>query len=411
MKYPKLRMLEAVPVSISGQAMIGLRDPLNFSTATVAIPQHFYLLLTLLDGKHSVVDIQAEYMSAGELIFREPLQDVIDQLDERLFLDNEKFRSRRDEITAEFRNSDVRPAMLAGKSYEASPEALAAQIDAFFTHEDGPGPIGSCDEGKDLKGIVAPHIDILRGGPCFAWAYKAVAEALNGCETGGPEVFVILGTAHAPTEQQFAMTRKGYDTPFGVMPCEVAMVDEILKACGDNLLADEFVHKNEHSIEFQAVFLRYLFRERDDVSIVPILCGSFQEIIASSKNPIDDERISGFIAALKNAVAGCGKKVRFIAGADLAHVGPNFGDQALMDVASLKTLEADDRKMLESVEALDADGFLENIMADGDRRRICGLSSIYTMLKAMDAGSGKLLKYQYFPDPNGTVSFAGMTFH
>ncbi len=73
----------------------------------------------------------------------------------------------------------MRPAMLAGKSYEASPEALSAQIDAFFTHEDGPGPIGSGGEKGDIKGIVAPHIDILRGGPCFAWAYKALADYLE----------------------------------------------------------------------------------------------------------------------------------------------------------------------------------------------------------------------------------------
>jgi hypothetical protein len=50
-------------------------------------------------------------------------------------------------------------------------------------------------------------------------------------------------------------------------------------------------------------------------------------------------------------------------------------------------------------------------MADGDRRKICGLPPIYTMLSVIEADSGRLLKYQYFPDPAGTVSFASMAFY
>jgi hypothetical protein len=95
----------------------------------------------------------------------------------------------------------------------------------------------------------------------------------------------------------------------------------------------------------------------------------------------------------------------------LAHVGPRFGDEHPISEDFLKLLESDDRRMLKSVEAVDADGFFANIRADGDRRKICGLSPIHTMLSVMDAREGRLLKYQYFPDPAGTVSFASMAFH
>jgi len=364
------------------------------------------MILSLLDGRHSVMDIQAEYMrTAGELIFREAIQEVVDKLDEGLFLNNENFRSRRDEIFAEFRRSPVRAATLAGKSYDDSPQTLASEIEGFFVHEDGPGPIDRNMNEGTLKGIIAPHIDFMRGGPCFAWAYKALAEASDA------EVFVIFGTAHMPTSGPFVITHKGFDTPFGVLPCERSIVEKIETEVADDLLADEFVHMNEHSIEFQAVFLKYLMQDRDDISIVPILCGSFQEMVLSGTSPIDDTRVKEFTGALGKAVGESGKRVCYIAGADLAHVGPRFGDAHPLSEGFMRLLESDDRRMLEHVENLDGDGFFRNIRDDGDRRRICGLPPIYTMLSVMRAHSGKLLKYQYSPDPEGTVSFASMAFY
>ncbi len=406
MEFPKLRQLDAFPLSVSGRTMIGLRDPMSFSADTLAVPRQFHLMLSMLDGTHSVGDIQAEYMRAsGELIYKDILEDMVRKLDKSLFLDNENFQRRREEIEGEFRRSDTRPAALAGKSYDESPETLAAQIEEFFRHADGPGPPDRSRNDGDLKGIIAPHIDFQRGGPCFAWAYKELAERSDA------DVFVILGTAHARTDGPFALTYKDFETPFGALPCDRSIVEKIERETSQPLLADEFVHRGEHSIEFQAVFLAYLYKDVKEVSIVPILCGSFQEMTLSRSRPADDDRVSEFIAALKKSVADSGKKVCYIASADLSHVGPRFGDPHPLSEGFLRLLEADDRRMLERVEEVDADGFFGNIEADGDRRKICGLPPIYTMLYSMGAASGKLLKYQCWPDPAGTVSYASMAFY
>ena len=78
MNLPKLRELEVFPVAISGRRMIGLRDPMNFSSEIIAVPHHMYLMLSLFDGQHSIVDIQTEYMRAGgELIYRETIEDPV----------------------------------------------------------------------------------------------------------------------------------------------------------------------------------------------------------------------------------------------------------------------------------------------------------------------------------------------
>jgi AmmeMemoRadiSam system protein B len=406
MDFPKLREIEAFPVDISGQRMIGLRDPLNFSSEVIAVPPHLYLTLVLMDGQHSIVDIQAAYMrSNGELIFRETIEDLLEKLDAALFLDNDRFRDTREAIEDEFRRADVRAATLAGKSYDSSPELLAGQIDEFFAHPDGPGPLDPTKTGTALKGIVAPHIDFLRGGPCFAWAYKELVEGTDA------DLFVLFGTAHAHTNGIFVVTDKDFDTPFGRVRCEREIVRAIEERVVADLRVDEFVHRGEHSLEFQTVFLSYLFRNKRDISIVPILCGSFHSLLAADSSPMQDPHMQEFVAAVREALAGSGKKVCYVAGADLAHVGPRFGDRQPVDDGALRLLKADDLKMLETLEQADAEAFFSNIRADMDRRKICGLPPIYTMLQVMEASSGKLFKYHYWHDPDGTVTFASIGFY
>ena len=99
-----------------------------------------------------------------------------------------------------------------------------------------------------------------------------------------------------------------------------------------------------------------------------------------------------------------------IAGADLAHVGPRFGDPEPVSPADLATLGDEDRAMLEAVEAGDAEAFFDGVARDGDRRRICGLSPIYALLRALGGARGTLRRYGQWPDPQGVVTFASVVF-
>ena len=99
MDFPKLRQVEAFPIDVSGQRLIGLRDPMNFSPEIVAVPPALYMMLVLMDGHHSIVDMQAEYMRAnGEMIFREVIEELLEKLDTALFLENDRFKSVREKI-------------------------------------------------------------------------------------------------------------------------------------------------------------------------------------------------------------------------------------------------------------------------------------------------------------------------
>jgi hypothetical protein len=117
-----------------------------------------------------------------------------------------------------------------------------------------------------------------------------------------------------------------------------------------------------------------------------------------------------FVDALRDTIASSSRRVCLIAGVDLAHVGPRFGDAAPNTTDSLAAVEAADRRMLESVVAADAGGFFASVAADGDARRICGLSPIYTLLRLLPGSPGRLLRYTQWPDPEGAVTFCAVSY-
>src|SRR2546429_6261931 len=130
------------------------------------------------------------------------------------------------------------------------------------------------------------------------------------------------------------------------------------------------LHRKEHSIEFQAVFLRYLFAGRREISIVPVLASFAHEALVGGRRVDDDPRIPRFLEALGETIAASGRRVALIAGADLAHVGPRFGDPEPVSPDELARLGGQDRAMLKAVEAGDAEGFLLVGGPDRDRRRV-----------------------------------------
>jgi AmmeMemoRadiSam system protein B len=187
-------------------------------------------------------------------------------------------------------------------------------------------------------------------------------------------------------------------------------VEALAGRAGQDCFGSELAHRAEHSIEFQAVFLRYLYAGRRDVEVVPVLASFAHEALARGRGPEDDPRVPRFLEALGATIAASGRRVALVAGADLAHVGPRFGDPEPVSADDLERIGREDREMLAAVEAADAGAFFESVARDDDRRRICGLSPIYALLRALGGGRGALRRYAQWPDPQGVVTFASLTF-
>jgi len=403
---PRLRAVEAFPVEHEGRSCIALRDPAGYTDAIVLLHGPLLEIVSLFDGGHTVADIQAAVMRRhGQLVERRQIEEIAEALDQQGFLDSPGFADRRAVVDTTFLASPTRPASHAGGAYAGEPGELRVMLDRFFTPPDGPGPIENGRTEKPVvRGVIAPHIDFHRGGPAYAWAYRELAER------SGADVFVIFGTCHAGMAHPFALTRKDYASPLGDVPVDRDFVDALAKRARQDCFGSELAHRVEHSIELQAVFLRYLFADRRDLRIVPVLASFAHEAMHQGQRPDDDPRVPRFLEALAETIAASGRRVALIAGADLAHVGPRFGDPEPVGAPELERIEREDGAMLESVAAGDPQAFFESVAGDGDRRRICGYSPIYALLRSLGGATGSVKRYGQWPDPNGVVSFASVVF-
>lgn len=388
--------------------MLCLQDPQHISDKTLLLPLPFHFILSLFDGRHSLLDIQAEYMRRfGEFLFTEKIEGIIRQLEEAFFLEGERFQEALRQKEEMFRAASFREAAFAGKSYEKEQGKLKAQLSGYFTGPEGPGLFSDQESRIGLRGVIVPHIDFHRGGSCYAYAHREI------WQNPLPDCFVIFGTAHTLMGHPFSVTRKDFITPLGLLEVDRDLVDAIQSRCPEDLFADEGNHRSEHSIEFQCVFLRYLFPDPAPVRIVPILSGSFHEVIERGMPPMEHPPFHRFIQALAGSISSLGRKVCYIASADLAHVGLQFGDRQGIGEYDLRILESEDREMLSHLERVDGEGFFSFIAREQDRKRICGLPAIYAMLKTMAPGEGKLLKYgqAFTPETQSVVTFASMAFY
>ena len=405
-EHPKLRHIEAFPIEREGQRFVCLRDPLHFADQVITVSMAAIPILQCLDGKHSLQEIQAEFLRATEQnLPLEQLEGFVAKLDQALMLASPHFAKHKAELIRAFRAAAIREPAHAGGAYPADREAITRMFDKHFEPPKGPGKSESKPH-KPPIAVVSPHIDLRRGGPGFAWAYHQLAQAPK------VDTFIILGVAHSGTKNRFAGTRKHYRTPLGVAQTDGALVDSLASKLQFDLFEDEFAHRSEHSIEFQVVYLQHALGEHYPFQIAPILVGSFHDLVASGEQPMSDPQVAGFAAALREVIAGAGKTVCVVAGVDLAHIGGRFGDGFTVNQDVRQQLEFDDREMLKVLEDCDAPEFFRLIHQEQDSRRICGFPTLYTMLSAVDVKRGELLYYDqsYEKDTNSVVSFASMSF-
>jgi AmmeMemoRadiSam system protein B len=254
--------------------------------------------------------------------------------------------------------------------------------------------------------VISPHVDFTRGGPIYSWAYRELAEAADA------EVFVVLGVAHQHCRNRFSLSWRDFDTPLGTARCDRDYVEALAERAGAHLFQDEPAHGGEHSIEFQAVFLRHVLGEERDFRIVPILVGSFWDLLRSGIDPIEDPGVRRFIEGLRAVEASAGKKVAYIGGIDLCHVGPDFGDTDPVSASALAEIEEFDQTLLQCAERVEPSRWFGTVAEVGDRWRVCGLAAVYVLLHTISPARGRLLKYAQAVDEKRRccVTFASLAF-
>jgi AmmeMemoRadiSam system protein B len=404
---PIIRPVEALPVEQNGQNYVMLRDPGGIAPEPILIGGGAYFLVTLFDGKNDWRDLQAAFMRRfGDLLPLEHLEGLIEALDKGYFLDSPRYADRVREVHAAFAQAPQRPAALAGLAYDNDPTRLRAEITGYFKRPGAPGEIPAPrGDGAPLSGLISPHIDPRRGGAAYAHAYGELLTRER------PELVVILGTSHySMGPQLFTATRKDYTTPLGTVATDGEFVARLAERYKEgDLFAQEILHRNEHSIEFQALFLAWAIGTAG-YKIAPILVGSFHEMVQAGETPGFDERVRGFIDALRAEIDAEQRNVLIIAGVDFAHVGRKFGDSFSADEKVAEWVKGEDLALIENIKRGDPEGFFADVAKDKDARKICGLSPMYTQLELLRGHRARLLMHDIAmePETQSAVSFASL---
>ncbi len=398
---PVLRNLQFSPIKQGDDQLIVLWDPSGLSKEKLVLPLNFFFIVQHFDGEHSLQEIGALYLKRfGEFLLPSKVEQLVADLDQKLFLEGPRAETARQQAQINYRQQPARPAAFAGRSYEADGTKLRKQIDGFFTSGEGPDFKPSEHRGQLIKGLVVPTYDLKQAGPVYAWGYKELQESQQ------PDVYILIGTAHAGLENLFAVTDKAFETPLGVVSVDQPIVNR-LKAVAPEFFEEDVAHRSEHAIEFQLPFLQTVIGK--SFTMVPIL-SSFSAL--NLNDPTVRSAADRFLCALRDIIGASGKAACIIAAGELAHLGLRYGDSAPPTDFSFHRSMQRDLEMLKHVEELKPEEFAGFIQKENDQRRISGFSPIYSLLRLIQAEKGHVLRYdrgitdQY----NSTVTYASMAF-
>ncbi len=406
-EYPRLRRLMILPVRDGERELLLVQDPMGIMSGQPVLGIEALAILQLLDGTVSLTDISAAVMQESkDLRVGNMVRDFIAQLDELLMLESPRFERALQTARDAYHPLEIRPAALEGASYPAEREALELFLDEHFTAaaalREGHGePVAAANAVP--RAILAPHLDPRREGALMARAFLEIGEA-----PPGPIRFVVFGTGHNLVGDFFALTRKHFETPLGRATCDTAFVDHVAKAVGEDLAyKGELSHRDEHSIEFEVLYLQRRLEDRP-FTIVPILAGGFYHLLDDGRTPREDASVEALIAAVRDAEATLGGTTVYVAGVDFSHVGPRFGDGRVNDEAKAAVRELDESAIAAAATS-DADAWFKTIAERDDMTRICGFAPTYAMLRCAAPGPGRSLGYaQSSEKDTSVVSVASM---
>jgi AmmeMemoRadiSam system protein B len=391
--------LEVTATSYQGEKALLVRDFLGLIRDPVVLQGDVLNIVSLIDGKRTVRDIQFELvrLKRGVLVDAASVGRLIRELDGACLLQSDRYRSEKSKALREYLRQEVRKSSHADVSYPGRQEDLRAFLESIVRSADA-------EEEKrpreKIFGLVAPHIDLRIGKRVYAEAYGSIRSLR-------PSRVLLLGTGHSLADAYFSLTEKDYETPLGRVTTDREAVEALKRAGGKAVSEYDIHHRAEHSLEFQLVFLQHLFGA--SFTAVPILIGSFVSDLTRVSRPSEIPGVGGFLAALRALWEEDPAGTLVVAGVDLSHIGPKFGHR---EGASSLLLEArtHDQALIAALSAGDGEAFWAESRKVKDRYNVCGFSTMAALLDAFPGVRGRLLDYEFWREEatQSAVSYAAI---
>jgi AmmeMemoRadiSam system protein B len=261
----------------------------------------------------------------------------------------------------------IRSAVRAGSFYDASPDACRRHAEQLAASAELPDDL----PGRLFGGLV-PHAGWVYSGRLAAMTFKALLA------DGGIQTVVLLGADHTGMVRAGEVWPAGaWETPLGKAAVDEELAAELLKGC-DLLRANPAAHAHEHSLEVQVPILQVLAPE---AKIVPIAVPPTSDAVTIGKavGEVLADKASG--------------RVVVVGSTDLTHHGGHFGNPGGHGEKSEAFGRANDRRMLDLIEAMDAEAVVPEALG---HHNACGAGAVAAAVaaaKAMGATVGRILAY------------------
>ncbi len=250
----------------------------------------------------------------------------------------------------------VRTPSVAGQFYPSEREGCRAEARQMLASSVPPrNPVA----GRVVGGMV-PHAGWICSGAVAGHVVSMLAQ-----HDPAPETVVIFGAVHRRSPHAAMVdVREAWESPLASMPIDEEMAEHVLKECGD-IMEDSNAHDPEHSIEVQVPLVQAAL---PDARLLPIM--------------VMPSRIAPEIG---RCVAQCAqtlhRKVAFLGSSDLTHYGPRYGftPQGAGEAGLRWAKEVNDRRFLERVLDLDAEGVLREAAA---HHNACGSGAVAATIEA-----------------------------
>lgn len=393
------RDLHIQQVEHDGQTLTLVQDPLGILGETLCLTEFAGTLFSVLDGVRTVEEVEAIFRPVGSASLPPGfIRARIEEMKRCGLLEDEVYWRRKREILEEYRRAMVRPPSHAdGSTYPADPEMLRDWLEAILNSPEATGEW----TGDAPRILVAPHIDFRVNTSVYASAYRT----LRG---HAYDRVILLGTGHSISEGLYCPTLKAYSSPLGATRTDTTATRRLLDAANGIAAPDDFPHRGEHALEFQLLFLQHLLGA-DAFELIPILCGSMQELVHRVTRLGKAPWVRPFLAALREIIEEEGKRTLVVAGVDFSHIGLRFSHE-IPALEMLEETRRHDRTLVEALSAWDAEAFWETELRSGSHFNVCGFSTLSTILESMETPGAKCLAYDIWDDsPTGSaVTYAAL---
>jgi len=373
-----------------------IRDPWGLVPEGRLIPLSLFRLVSLMDGTRSLRDLQLKIMESmgGTLITLEEVESIVKRLQSEYILEGSPYEEAKKSIFQQYLDNPLREPFNAGKSYPEDPKELKGFLERLFREGQEPK--------EQIKALIAPHIDLRVGGKIYGEVYRRLPNT-------APQRFILLGVGHQMDQGLFSISKKNFLTPFGPLK-NWKEASEYLASLTEPIVVNEIFHRSEHSIEFQTLFIRYLYPNAE-IEILPILCGPLSHYLQGGLREAYVELCAPFIQRLLEILSQS-QNTWIVAGIDLSHIGPKFGDPYPAAMFEHHAREHD-KKIISSILQGNKEAFWNLYTESEGKFKVCGFATLALLLEILKDYKAELLGYEFWHEAatQSAVSFMGMIYY